>query len=161
MLLPHASAGLPIGAVRLWDWCCVYVFLFSVNKLLNICSISLFLCLCTTLLTLIFTRGQFCPSGIVVACVLSVCPCLSIRVSTLSMLVLTINCVKARITKFGPEVQDFKERVKPLTNKLIKKGFTINCLKNTMKKCLGKHSWIAKKYKGLAMQSLYWCRKYQ
>ena len=47
------------------------------------------------------------------------------------------------------------------TNKLIKKGFTINCLENTTKKCLGKHSWIAKKYKGLTMQNLYWCRKYQ
>ena len=56
---------------------------------------------------------------------------------------------------------DFKERVKVLTNKLIIKGFTINRLKNTMKKCLGKHSWFAKKYKGLAMQNLYWCRKYQ
>ena len=59
------------------------------------------------------------------------------------------------------EADDFKEIIKLLTNKLIKKGFTINRLKNTMKKCLGKHNWIAKKYKGLAMQNLYWCRKYQ
>ena len=48
-----------------------------------------------------------------------------------------------------------------VTSKLIKKGFTINRLKNTMKKCLGKHSWIAKKYKGRVIQNLYWCRKYQ
>ena len=56
---------------------------------------------------------------------------------------------------------DFKERVKLLTNKPIKTGFTINRLTNAMKKCLGKHSWIAQKYKGLAMHNLYWCRKYQ
>ena len=52
-----------------------------------------------------------------------------------------------RYARVCNEADDFKERVKLLTNKLIKKGFTINCLKNTMKKCLGKHSWIAKKYK--------------
>ena len=66
-----------------------------------------------------------------------------------------------RYARVCNDVDDFKERVKVLTNKLIIKGFTINRLKNTMKKCLGKHSWIAKKYKGLAMQNLYWCRKYQ
>ena len=59
------------------------------------------------------------------------------------------------------EADAFKERVKVLTNKLIKKGFTITRLRNTMKKCLGKHSWIAKKYIGLVMQNIYWCRKYQ
>ena len=38
---------------------------------------------------------------------------------------------------------DFKERVKRLANKLIKKRFTISRrLKNTMKKCIGKHSWM-------------------
>ena len=58
------------------------------------------------------------------------------------------------------DADDFKERVKVLTNKLIIKGFTINRLKNTMQECLGKHSGIAKKYKGLAMQNLYWYRKY-
>ena len=58
-------------------------------------------------------------------------------------------------------VDDFKGSVKLQTNKLIKKWFTIDHLKNTMKKWLGKHSWIAKKYKGLAMHNLYWCRKYQ
>ena len=67
----------------------------------------------------------------------------------------------ARVCNEHDEAEYFKKRVKVLTNKLIKKGFTINCLKNTMKKCLGKHSWIAKKYKGLTMQNLYWCRKYQ
>ena len=60
-----------------------------------------------------------------------------------------------RYARVCNEADDFKERVKVLTNKLIKKGFTINRLKNTMKKCLGKHSWIAKKYKGLTMQNLY------
>ena len=53
------------------------------------------------------------------------------------------------------KADDFKERIKLLTSKLIKKGFTINRLKNTMKKCLGKDSWIAKKYKGLGIQNLY------
>ena len=66
-----------------------------------------------------------------------------------------------RYARVCNEAEDFKERVKVLTNKLIKKRFTINRLKNTMKKCLGKHSWIAKKYNGLTMQNLYWCRKYQ
>ena len=66
-----------------------------------------------------------------------------------------------RYARVCNEADDFKERVKVLTNKLIKKGFTINRLKNTMKKCLGKHSWMAKKYKGLTMQNLYWWRKYQ
>ena len=60
-----------------------------------------------------------------------------------------------RYARVCNDADDFKERVKVLTNKLIIKGFTINHLKNTMKKCLGKHSWIAKKYKGLAMQNLY------
>ena len=60
-----------------------------------------------------------------------------------------------RYARVCNNADDFKERVKVLTNKLIKKGFTINRLKNTMKKCLGKHSWIAKKYKGLVMQNLY------
>ena len=60
-----------------------------------------------------------------------------------------------RYARVCNDADDFKERVKVLTNKLIIKGFTINRLKNTMKKCLGKHSWIAKKYKGLAMQNLY------
>ena len=58
------------------------------------------------------------------------------------------------------KADDFKERIKLLTSKLIKKWFTINRLTNTMKKCPGKHSWIAKKYKGLGIQNLYWCRKY-
>ena len=39
------------------------------------------------------------------------------------------------------EVDDFKERMKQLTKKLIKKGFTINRLKNTMNKCLGCQWW--------------------
>ena len=60
-----------------------------------------------------------------------------------------------RYARVCNEADDFKERVKALTNKLIKKRFTINRLKNTMKKCLGKHIWIAKKYKGLMMQNLY------
>ena len=66
-----------------------------------------------------------------------------------------------RYARVCNKADDFKERIKLLTSKLIKKGFTINRLKNTMKKCLGKHSWIAKKYKGLGIQNLYWCRKYQ
>ena len=66
-----------------------------------------------------------------------------------------------RYARVCNDADDFKERVKVLINKLIIKGFTINRLKNTMKKCLGEHSWIAKKYNGLAMQNLYWCRKYQ
>ena len=66
-----------------------------------------------------------------------------------------------RYARVCNKADDFKERITLLTSKLIKKGFTINRLKNTMKKCLGKHSWIAKKYKGLGIQNLYWCRKYQ
>ena len=66
-----------------------------------------------------------------------------------------------RYARVCNKADDFKERIKLLTSKLIKKGFTINRLKNTMKKCLGKHSWITKKYKGLGIQNLYWCRKYQ
>ena len=66
-----------------------------------------------------------------------------------------------RYARVCNKADDFKERIKLLTSKLIKKGFTINRRKNTMKKCLGKHSWIAKKYKGLGIQNLYWCRKYQ
>ena len=61
-------------------------------------------------------------------------------------------------TKTYDKIENYKFEI---TNKLIKTGFTINRLKNTMKKCLGKHSWIAKKYKGMTMQNLYWCRKYQ
>ena len=66
-----------------------------------------------------------------------------------------------RYARVCNKADDLKERIKLLTSKLIKKGFTINRLKNTMKKCLRKHSWIAKKYKGLRIQNLYWCRKYQ
>ena len=60
-----------------------------------------------------------------------------------------------RYARVCNKADDFKERIKLLTSKLIKKGFTINRLKNTMKECLGRHSWIAKKYKGLGIQNLY------
>ena len=60
-----------------------------------------------------------------------------------------------RYARVCNKADDFKERIKLLTSKLIKKGFTINRLKNTMKECLGRHSWITKKYKGLGMQNLY------
>ena len=39
-----------------------------------------------------------------------------------------------RYARVCNEADDFKERVKVLTNKLIKKGFTINRLKNTINK---------------------------
>ena len=39
-----------------------------------------------------------------------------------------------RYARVCNDADDFKERVKVLTNKLIKMGFTINRLKNTMKK---------------------------
>ena len=62
-----------------------------------------------------------------------------------------------RYARVCNRVEDFKERIKLLTNKLIEKGFIFDRLRNTMKKCLGKHSWIANKYQGLAMHKLYWC----
>ena len=43
---------------------------------------------------------------------------------------------------------------------LIKKGFTINRLKNTMKKCLRKHSWIEKKYSRLPLSRACWEPKF-
>ena len=47
----------PISVARLWDCLvlCVCISSFSVNKLLNICVVLLFLCLWTNLLTLIFS----------------------------------------------------------------------------------------------------------
>ena len=56
-----------------------------------------------TLYCIIFTRGQFWPSGIVVACV-CVCVCLSVCQS-LACLRDNSGPIQARITKFGPKMQ--------------------------------------------------------
>ena len=54
----------------------------------------------------IFTRGQFWPSGIVVACVcVYVCVCLCVRQSWACPSD-NSSTVQARITKFGPEKQN-------------------------------------------------------
>ena len=55
----------------------------------------------------IFTRGQFWPSGIVVACV-CVCVCVSVCLSVCQSLACPRNNsgpVQARIAKFGPKMQ--------------------------------------------------------
>ena len=55
----------------------------------------------------IFTRGQFWPSGIVVACV-CVCVCLSVCPSVCQSLACprrNSGPVQARIAKFGPKMQ--------------------------------------------------------
>ena len=55
----------------------------------------------------------------------------------------------SQIIRYGrvcSRTEDFIVRVKLLTKKLIRKGFIISRLKNTMKKCLGKHNWITRKY---------------
>ena len=60
-----------------------------------------------TILSLIFTRGQFWPSGIVVACV-CVCVCLSVCLSVCQSLACprdNSGPVQARIAKFEPKMQ--------------------------------------------------------
>ena len=57
----------------------------------------------TSSIACIFTRGQFWPSGIVVACV-----CVCVRVSDRQSSACPCNnssTVQARITKFGPEME--------------------------------------------------------
>ena len=55
---------------------------------------------------LIFTRGQFWPSGIVIACVCgSVCPCVYVYQSRACPHD-NSSLIQARITKFGPEMQN-------------------------------------------------------
>ena len=64
----------------------------------------------------------------------------------------------SQIIRYGrvcSRTEDFIVRVKLLTKKLIRKGFIISRLKNTMKKCLGKHNWITRKYEKLSMNKLY------
>ena len=58
----------------------------------------------------VFTRGQFWPSGIVVACV---CVCVCVRLSVCPSVCQSLACphdnsspVQVRITKFGPEKQN-------------------------------------------------------
>ena len=41
---------------------------------------------------------------------------------------------------------DLKERLKELCQKLIKKGYEVYRMKQTLKKCLHRHTWIATKY---------------
>ena len=56
---------------------------------------------------IVFTRGQFCPSGIVVDCV-CVCVCVSVCQSVCQSLVCphdNLGPVQAGITKFGPKMQ--------------------------------------------------------
>ena len=50
-----------------------------------------------------FTRGQFRPSGIVVACV---CVCLSVYQSRVRAIITSLSYVQAKTTKFGPDMQD-------------------------------------------------------
>ena len=45
--------------------------------------------------------------------------------------------------------EDFLERIKVLTAKLIKKGYGKPMLRKTLKKCLHKHPWIERKYNGI------------
>ena len=58
----------------------------------------------------IFTRGQFWPSGIVIACVCgSVCPCVCMCVCVYQSRACphdNSSPIQARITKFGPEMQN-------------------------------------------------------
>ena len=58
---------------------------------------------------MVFTRGQFWPSGIVVDCV-SVCLCLSVCLVCLCQSLAyprdNSGLVEARITKFGPKMQN-------------------------------------------------------
>ena len=53
----------------------------------------------------IFTRGQFWPSGIVIACV-CVCPCVRVCVYQSLACPHDNSAVQAKITKFGSEMQN-------------------------------------------------------
>ena len=79
-----------------WQW------LFNWNH----CFGSTMMCSCEVVMPLVFTRGQFWPSGIVIACV-----CVSVRVSVCVYQSLACphdnsSAVHARITKFGWETQN-------------------------------------------------------
>ena len=52
-----------------------------------------------------------------------------------------------RYARVCSEKTDFDQRVRTLTGKLIKKGYTKERLKKTLHRCYQKYSWIPAKYK--------------
>ena len=52
-----------------------------------------------------------------------------------------------RYARVCSEKTDFDQRVRTLTGKLIKKGYTKESLKKTLHRCYQKYSWIPAKYK--------------
>ena len=54
-----------------------------------------------------------------------------------------------RFARVCSQANDFKDRIKMLIGKLIRKGYQKVTLKKTLGRCLHKHSWINQKYKNI------------